>query len=253
MKIGRRRPGEFLRRITDLSNYTALGKMFMVHRNPVKAVFEEVFSLGRYPRTVTIRTPTGSEKVGLFSPADMSTLNLIFCRGDYYMPKGAKVIVDIGSNIGLSALFWLTRNDESYVYCYEPSPVSYERLERNLHTHLNRVSLNRAAVSDFAGMVRLGLEPSGVYSSLDLVSDMSVECKVVHINDVLEKALQRHDSIDVLKVDSEGHEIRTLKAIKPEYWNRIRCVNVDTREAASIIPKEFHHSHVASADRFWRN
>jgi hypothetical protein len=98
----------------------------------------------------------------------------------------------------------------------------------------------------------LGIEPSGVNSSLELKSSTAVNCQVIHINEVLGPILERHDRIDVLKIDSEGHEFRTLEAIKPEYWQRIRCVNIGCHGAAGYVPKEFRYSRVASAERFYR-
>ena len=80
---------------------------------------------------------------------------------------------------------------------------------------------------------------------------MSVECQVVHINDILERALARHGRIDVLKIDSEGHEVARRRH-PAEYWERIRCVNIGCHGASDSIPKTFHRSQVASAERFWR-
>jgi FkbM family methyltransferase len=252
MKIGRRRLVGFGRRLLDASNYRAIPRFFGVHRRPVRMLVEDVLSMGSYPRTVTIKTPTGDADARLFSPADLSTLNLVFCRQDYYLPDDTKVVVDIGSNIGMSALFWLTRNRESFVYCYEPSPVSYERLTANLRPFEGRFEARREAVSDFTGAATLGIEASGVNSSLELRSKDSVACQVTHINDILARVLERHDHIDVIKLDSEGHELRTLKAIPPDYWRRIRCINAGCHGVSSAVPKEFRFDQVASAERFWR-
>ncbi|ALA59055.1 FkbM family methyltransferase [Nitrospira moscoviensis] len=252
MKIGRRNLSVLMNRLRDVNNYKAVSRFMRIHPRPVRAIVEEVLSLGRYPRTVEVRTPTGRCEARLYSAADLSTLNLIFCREDYYTPEDADVVVDIGANIGLSALYWLTRNHGSVVYCYEPSPMSYERLVANLRQYGPRVVPHRLAVSDFSGTAELGLEESGVYSSLDLPAARRVECRVVHINDVLEAVLARHGRIDVLKIDSEGHELRTIMAIRPEFWARIRCLNTDCRGAAPFVPADFRCSRRSSAERFVR-
>jgi FkbM family methyltransferase len=252
MKIGRRRLRGFGRRLLDGSNYRAIPRFFGVHRRPVRMFVQDVLSLGQYPRTVTIRTPTGPAEARLFSPADLSTLNLVFCRQDYYLPKDTRVVVDIGSNIGMSALFWLTRNPDSFVYCFEPSPVSYQRLSENLRPFQGRFDARCEAVSDFTGSATLGIEASGVNSSLELRSNDSVDCRVTHINEILARVLERHDHIDVIKLDSEGHELRTLQAIPPDYWRRIRCINAGCHGVSSAVPQEFRFDQVASAERFWR-
>lgn len=252
MKIGRRRLRAFRRKLLDGSNYRAIPRFRHVHEHPFRVLIEDAFSLGQYPRTMTIKTPTGPVDVQLFSSADLSTLNLIFCRQDYYLPENTRVVVDIGSNIGLSSLYWLTRNRESYVYAHEPAPVSYERLMNNLRPFGGRLTARNEAVSNFRGTASLGMEPSGVNSSLELKSTNSVNCQVIHINEVLESALQRTGQIDIIKIDSEGHEARTLAAIAPEHWKRIRCVNIGCHGASQAVPKDFHYSKVASAERFWK-
>ena len=236
----------------DGSNYRAIPRFFTVHHRPVRVLLDDVFSRGPYPRAIGIKTPMGPVSVRLFSSADLSTLNLVFCRQDYLAPDGMKVAVDVGSNIGLSSLYWLTRNADTFVYSFEPAPTSYERLVDNLRAFEGRFDAQCAAVSNFTGTARLGIESSGVNSSLERPSDVSVECRVVHINDILERALARHGRIDVLKIDSEGHEARTLEAIPSEYWERIRCVNIGCHGASDSIPKTFNRSQVASAERFWR-
>lgn len=123
MKLGRRNLSVVFERLRDIHNYKAFLRFLVVHPHPFRAMREEVFSKGIYPRIVPLRMPTGPCSAQLYSPADLSTLNLIFCRLDYYTPENTRIVVDIGSNIGLSALYWLTRNNQSIVYCYEPAPV----------------------------------------------------------------------------------------------------------------------------------
>jgi FkbM family methyltransferase len=252
MRLGRRRLRAVRRKLLDGSNYRAIPRFFEVHHRPFRVMIDDVFSRGAYPRTLGIKTPTGPLTARLYSAADLSTLNLVFCRQDYLAPRGMKVAVDVGSNIGLSSLFWLTRGPDTFVYCFEPSPVSYERLVGNLAPFTGRFDARCAAVSNFKGTARLGIESSGVNSSLERQSDVSVECEVLHINDILERALTRYGQIDVLKIDSEGHEARTLESIPAEHWARIRCVNIGCHGASDSIPRTVHRSMVASAELFWR-
>ena len=164
MRIGRRRFRAFRRKLLDSSNYKAIPRFFQVHDRPFRVLIEDAFSSGQYPRTMTIKTPIGRVDVHLYSAADLSTLNLVFCRQDYFLPENTRVVVDIGSNIGLSSLYWLTRNQESRVYSHEPSPVSYDRLVRNLKPFEGRFAARPDAVSNFHGTANLGIEPSGVNS-----------------------------------------------------------------------------------------
>jgi FkbM family methyltransferase len=253
MRIGRRNLKELKQLLLERSAYAAIPRIFGVHRRPLRVIFEEAFSFSSYPWNVALRTPIGDARVCLHSAADLSTANLVFCRQDYYMPAGAKVVVDVGSNIGLSSVYWLTRHTGSYVHCFEPAPVTYQRLLENLLPYQGRFTALPLAVSDFEGMAPFGISSCGVNSSLDLPEHRAVEfvnVRVVHINDVLEGAMRQHGRIDVLKLDSEGHEFRSLLAISPEFWKRIACVNVGCHDNAKAIPAGFKRSMVGSAERY---
>jgi FkbM family methyltransferase len=259
VKIGRRDLGTFLARVFDPDSYQAIPNFFNTYENPLQAIINETFSLGSYPSQVELKTSIGKHKIQLFSASDFSTLNLIFCRKDYYVPQYLKTVVDIGSNIGLSTFYWLTRNPDCFVYCYEPSPISYERLTKNLQAFTDRFQSHQAAVSDFRGTAQFGIEKSGVYSTLDFVKEASerefidnIDCQVLHINDILEAVLAQRGRVDVLKIDSEGHELRTIQAIDPSFWPHIYCVNTDCTGAAEYIPKDFQFDHLSSAERFYR-
>lgn len=40
----------------------------------------------------------------------MMTFNEIFLRMDYFLPEDARTVLDLGSNKGISALYFLTRH-----------------------------------------------------------------------------------------------------------------------------------------------
>ena len=91
---------------------------------------------------------------------------MIFCRQDYLFTSQQKIILDIGSNIGLSAIFWLTRSKDTVVHCYEPSSENYEKLKKNLKDFDGRFLAFKKAVSSKNFSSYLNLEKSGVYNSI---------------------------------------------------------------------------------------
>jgi hypothetical protein len=68
---------------------------------------------GEYPYSIRIKTPTGTIRPTLYTHDDILTVNEIFCREDYAADERVNVAVDVGSNIGISALYFLTRNHTS--------------------------------------------------------------------------------------------------------------------------------------------
>ena len=257
MKIGRRNIGTFLARSFSMKNWKAIITFSKVHTRPVKSIYEEIFSAGRYPRSIKFKSPTGLHEVKLYSSNDFSTFNLIFCRQDYLTINNFKTVVDIGSNIGLSAIFWLTRNSQSKVYCYEPSVENFKRLKSNLNSFKSRFFLYNYAVSNYNDFAFLNLEKNGIYTSLNKKDTEhhyigKEKCEVVDINTCLEKILKENSTIDILKIDNEGEEINTISSIDSSFWKFIKCINVDGDNVRKYIPSTFKSDNIGSAQRFYK-
>jgi len=151
------------------------------------------------------------------------------------------VVVDLGSNIGLSALWFLTRAPGVHCYLYEPVPRNVERLHANLRGMAGRYQLEEVAVADRAGSVSFGVEPSGRYAGigLELAENITVQCR--DVNDVLTEVLKREPRIDILKVDTEGLEVATVSSIRPELLDHIRAIYLETEKPVELHADRFHH------------
>ena len=255
--IGKRSLITFIKRILEFQNYIAIGKFFNIHKNPLHAIFSEIFSSGKYPKLLHFNSPTGTSKVKIYSAYDFSTFNLIFCRGDYLFHENYKIVLDIGSNIGLSAIYWLTRSNETIVYCYEPSSENFKKLKNNLKQFKSRSFVYKNAISSKNFSAYLNLEKSGIYNSLTYQKGLNFKkkekCKVLSINSCIEKILNKHGKIDIIKIDNEGEELKTVASINKKFWNFIDCLNVDGKSVRKFVPKNFSYSKVGSAQRFYRH
>ena len=251
--IGKRNLKTFLQRILKIENYLALINFFKVHKNPVKSILIEIFSRGKYPSKLFFKTPIGLKSVMIYSANDFSTFNLIFCRNDYLISNKDRIILDIGSNIGLSTIYWLTRNKKNIVYCYEPSSLNFKRLKKNLQQFKSRVVLIKEAVSNKNYKSFFKIEKSGVYNSLSLnIKDINKleSCKVRDINSCINKIISRHKRIDMIKVDNEGEEVKTISRIDKKYWKYINCLNIDGKLVSKYVPKNFKLTKWGSAQRY---
>ena len=93
-----------------------------------------------------------------------------------------KIVLDIGSNIGLSAIYWLTRSNETIVYCYEPSSENFKKLKKNLKEFKNRSFVYKNAISSKNFSAYLNLEKSGVYNSLTYQKELNFKKKEKVLN-----------------------------------------------------------------------
>ena len=215
-------------------HYVALYHMMQVHPRFFECFRRYITNSGSYPYSVAIRSPLGEVMPTLYSYHDMLTVHEVFCRQDYRLDRGAKVIVDIGSNIGLSALYFLTRNPDCKCYLFEPVPANIEKLKKNLSHFEDRYILREAAVADRSGTLEFGTEPSGRYGGLMSATKEPIKVQCLHINDVLEEVLRTEPIIDLLKIDTEGVEEATIAAIDPRYLAKIRLIVYEGNDGQAV-------------------
>jgi len=246
------------RNVLRPSNYYALANMRHVYERPLLAAGRYFFGYGEYPCVVQVRTPMGTQSVTLFNSQDAITLHEIFCREDYRCFPTPQVVVDLGSNIGISALYFLTRSASTYCELFEPDPRNVSSLLTNLNGFSNRFTLHEVAVADRQGILPFKREPTGRYGSIDLETQCSpdssngterpehehvqqdatrdrIPVRVDHINTILDGVISRHGSIDLLKIDTEGSELATLFAIDHELLSRIRHIVIEWFDSAVTL------------------
>ena len=205
-------------------------------------------SWGDYPYRCRIRTPLGEVAPTLFSSDDMRTVNEIFCRGDYACDGHVKVVVDVGANIGISALYFLTRNPNCYVYCYEPNPTNVERLRENLSAYTARFSIEQAAIWTHDGEVQFTTEPTGRYGRVGGgAGTLTVACR--EINSVLDEAVAREGRIDVLKIDTEGSEEPLVRSIRRDLLARIDTLFYESVRPMPLHTEMFRHRRQSDVNR----
>jgi FkbM family methyltransferase len=237
--LGDRSLSFVLRQTLELDNYRAVYRQRRVIAAPPDFLARYLLGHGEYPIRCEMRTPTGPVAATAYSQHDVITVNEIFCRLDYELPAGATRVIDIGSNIGISALYFLTRAPEVFCHLFEPDPRNLERLRANLAPFEGRFAVTAAAVADRSGRARFGREPSGRYGGLDLQLAGEIEVDCLHINDVLRDALADGGEIDLLKIDTEGMENRTVQAIDRDLLERIHVICFETRTPVNPAPERF--------------
>lgn len=151
-------------------------------------------------------------------------LNELVLREEYFFSDDFKAphrIIDCGSNIGLSLLFFKAVYPNSQVMAFEPEPncfkVASENLKRN---NLEGVDLQNAAIGSENGKLNLFINTKdSMGSSLNprrkdnpSITE-KIEVDVVALGDCLETP------VDFLKLDIEGNEADVLKALGSKIQN----------------------------------
>ena len=64
--------------------------------------------------------------------------------------------------------------------------------------------------------------------------------------------MKRAHKIDILKIDNEGEELKTVSSINKDYWKYNRSISVDGSNVNKYIPSNFKNTTVGSAQRFYK-
>lgn len=227
MQIAGRGAGKIASSVLHRRNYIAARNMFRVYEHPIAVFKQYLTGGGSYPTTMRLRSPMGWLELRLYSSHDLLTVNEIFCRSDYHADADDRVIVDYGSNIGISAAYFLSRSKDAYTYLFEPLPRNVARLQENLRPFEDRYTLQQVAVGAAAGEVEFGFEETGRYGGVNAHFGNSLTVTCVESQQVLRDVIDKHGHIDILKIDIEGLEAAVIDNIPVDVAAKIKKLYVE--------------------------
>jgi FkbM family methyltransferase len=203
----RRSPAVIAKALISGNHLTALANIFRLCDRPVTFLRRRLArGGGTYPDLFNVKTPIGRVGITVFTPDDIMTVNEIFFRGDYPADTKKHVYVDFGSNVGISALHWLSRNPENFAYCFEPLPQNVEKFQKNVTAFADRLELNPVAVGFEDGEVEFAWEPTGRYGGIGMKFASKLQVPCVDSNAQIRRILDKHGRIGLLKIDIESLE-----------------------------------------------
>jgi FkbM family methyltransferase len=172
------------------------------------------------------------------------------CYDDIGLPARS-LVVDVGANIGMFALFIKLRYPDAEVIAFEPAPESAAVLRQNISLHqLDRVEVNEVAL----GVVAEQAAPFTYYPAIPAnstrypqekelqktvmartysakaVERLHTGRQITVAVDRLSRFLRAGRPVDLLKVDVEGGELDVLLGIDPPHWPLIRQVILEVHD-----------------------
>lgn len=183
---------------------------------------------------------------------ELFRLKSIYEDQEYAVSDTAPVrnIIDIGANIGLSAIYFKTSHPAASIYCFEPCSTSFALLEHNI-AKLANVQAWQLAVSDFDGEAALKIHAANSGQNSLVGQDANfASSETVPVRDACallqELALAE---IDILKVDTEGSELPIMRSLVP-LLPQVRHILVETHGMQDRLAIEaLLHTHDLVQDR----
>jgi FkbM family methyltransferase len=130
---------------------------------------------------------------------------------------------DVGANIGFTSIFLATLASDVKVTAFEPSPTIYQFLHKNISYNnlTGAVVTEQVAASNKTGTVEFTELPgllAGSYIADVAVAHPSAEGttkKIVRTRPLDDYCAERKTSrLDLLKIDTEGHEVSVLEGAR---------------------------------------
>lgn len=197
-------------------NLRVLYRVFLVFVNPLSFVFYLIFPKER--KILKLRSPIGKINLVLRNRQSARTIYSIFVREDYFTDHSNRNILDFGSNIGISAVYFLSRNKRNKILCFEPDPNNAYFLDKNLEKFKDRSEIYLCAIgTKDEEEIEYNLSIDGKYSSFNKLPisklDKKVKVKVISFDNALKKTNFNNQFPLLLKIDIEGLEKKLLQSI----------------------------------------
>lgn len=158
-------------------------------------------------------------------------IEAIFIENEYYFESKNKKpkIIDLGSNIGLSVIYFKTIYPNCVIEAYEADPATFKILRENVQSYeYKKTEVNNLAVTNKNGEVNFYTSKEGAGSPL-----MSTDpARISHHRRLQVTSVQLsgriREKIDFLKMDIEGSEMQVLTDLDNlKQINKILQMNIE--------------------------
>ena len=197
--------------------------------------------------------PNSSDSVFIrLGTTDVAAFEHVFIDDEYgfSLAKRPSVIVDVGTNIGMSAVYFSRRYPDATIFAIEPEPANFNILKKNAKMFPSIVPINAALWShdgfiqifdgghgSWGTQVREGDDFSG-----DSVKSLKLDTLLFHYG------IHR---IDLLKIDIEGAECEVFK--NAQMWiGRIEAICIELHDRFRAGCTDAFESATADFNIRWR-
>ena len=218
----------FIKKIINYYNIINVWKLFFLVKNPLNLIFYYFYQNYKFVKVI-VKTPTGLVNIKLHNQEAIKTFFSIFIREDYFFENTNSNFIDIGSNIGLSSIYFLTRNKHNKVYCVEPDKFNQRLLYENLKKFEGRYIVNRSMLDiKDSNCTDFYLSKDGKHSRKKKIGADYFKEKTIVEAQTLDKIFHLAESFFnsdpniILKIDVEGLEKDVITNFKFSRYPKIK-------------------------------
>jgi FkbM family methyltransferase len=159
---------------------------------------------------------------------DVATILDVYFRKDYGNASDNSVIIDIGANIGVYAIYAATKSQGSKIFAFEPAPAEFEMLTENIAANNlgGAIVATHAAVSgknETRTLFLNGGPHNSIYEHWEHAQPIEVAC--VSLESIFEK--NNIARCDMLKMDCEGSEFEIFQSAPDRLFEKIAAIRME--------------------------
>jgi FkbM family methyltransferase len=163
-------------------------------------------------RLVRLRLAVGGAPVTVWlsDGAELEVIWSIFVLGEYAAldVAHARTIIDLGANIGISALWFRSLNPDARIVSVEPDPVTFTKLCLNVGDDPLITCVNAAITPEAGPVAFVSAKESWASRVAEDASGETASVRGITLDGLL--ADEGIHAVDILKVDIEGMEFSVL-------------------------------------------
>ena len=167
---------------------------------------------------IELRLPNGLKiRVRLSEPVGKSLYNhrvydMAMAETLYRLVDPADKVLDVGANVGYTALIMSLKTKPENIQAFEPHPITFSELQYNLLqlNNLSGINLHNIGLSSESNKALLFTSSTGHRGGSHIAAtgkatETSVEVQVKKLDDLISEPM------GLMKIDVEGHEINVFK------------------------------------------
>lgn len=183
--------------------------------------------------TIDIKIPAFRNVVQIRkSKSDLAIFYQVFGELQYdlthFLKDQPRFIIDAGSNVGYSCLYFARQYPEAKILGVEPEPQNFAQLTRNVSSY-DRIRVHQAGVWYKNEQIQIQ-DPDESTASFQVGSTngRGVTLEGVTITHLLSES--GLDEIDILKMDIEGAEFELFKHNPHEWLSKTKCLIIELHD-----------------------
>jgi FkbM family methyltransferase len=128
----------------------------------------------------------------------------VYAKATKLPKEDVRLIVDIGANVGMSLVLWLTKYPNARIIAFEPHPVHRSQIRRNVSLNCGNDRVETVEAGAGSSNRKIFLSDCGAGST----ATASAEGIETRVEDIFTRLQGTH--IDLLKIDAEGAQYELL-------------------------------------------